>query len=53
MKCSLEILQTPIRRVLYLENYSDPQGTGLLRQANVEVIQFFMGTPEQELLSIS
>ena len=34
-KCCLEILQTPIKRVLYLEEYPDKQGIGLLHHANV------------------
>ena len=35
MKCSLEILQTPIKRVLYLEEYPDKQAKHLLEQGGV------------------
>jgi len=35
MKCSLEILQTPIKRVLYLEEYPDKQAESLLVQGGV------------------
>lgn len=34
-KCCLEILQTPIKRVIYLEEYPDVQGVRLLRQSGV------------------
>jgi dCMP deaminase len=36
-KCALRILQTPIKRVVYLEGYKDPMGIALLMSAGVQV----------------
>lgn len=40
MKCALEILQTPIRRVVYLEEYADARCRGLFLQGGVRLERF-------------
>lgn len=40
IKCALEILQTPIRRVVYLEDYPDKRCRGVFHQGGVSLEQF-------------
>lgn len=36
MKCALEILQTPIKKVIFLEDYADHRGKILLNKGNIQ-----------------
>lgn len=40
MKCALEILQTPIKRVVYLEDYPDDRTLALLEQGGVTLERY-------------
>lgn len=39
-KCALEILQTPIKRVIFLEDYPDDRGRVLLSKGGVTCVQY-------------
>lgn len=40
LKCSIEILQTPIKRVIFIEDYPDSRGAELLREGGVICEQY-------------
>ena len=42
--CSKLILQSGIKRLVYLEDYKDTSGLDFLREAKIEIVKYGQGT---------
>jgi dCMP deaminase len=48
MECSKLIIQSGIKRVVYCDNYRDPAGLEVLREANIELVYIDIDSDEKK-----